>query len=56
MNYPLSYMFTTPEKISAPRVLFPQQELYLWYVNLDYKNFDYKILQETLNVIIGENQ
>ena len=65
MSYPLSFeMFMTHGKILAPWVLFLEQESYLSYIDLDYKNVDYKIyatifknrIQKTLDAIIGRNQ
>ena len=54
----------TPWKSLAPCVLLLVQELYLLYINSDYKNLGYIIyttilknhMQATLDVIIGENQ
>ena len=37
-----------PGKSLAPWVLFLEQESYLSYINLDYKNLDYKIYTKIL--------
>ena len=57
-------MFMTPWKSLAPWVLILEQESYLLYINLYYKNLGYKIyttilknhMKATLDAIIGENQ
>ena len=57
-------MFMTPWKSLAPWVLILEQESYLLYINLYYKNLGYKIyttilknrMQTTLAAIIDENQ
>ena len=57
-------MFMTPWKSLAPWVLILEQESYLLYINLYYKNLGYKIyttilknrMQTTLDAIIDENQ
>ena len=57
-------MFMTPGKNLAPWVLFLEQESYLPYTNLDYKDLGYKIyttihknqMQKSRDRIIGENQ
>ena len=54
----------TPWKSLAPWVLILEQESYLLYINLYYKNLGYKIyttilknrMQTTLDAIIDENQ
>ena len=40
-------MFTTPGKSLAPWVLFPKQESYLSYINLNYKNLNFTIKFKT---------
>ena len=53
----------TPKKSLAPWVLFLEQDLYLLYINLDYKNLDYQIyttvpknrMQKALDAIRCEN-
>ena len=57
-------MFMTPWKSLALWVLILEQESYLLYINLYYKNLGYKIyttilknrMQTTLDAIIDENQ
>ena len=57
-------MFMIPWEILAAWVLLLEQESYLIYINLYYKNFGYKIyttilqnrMQTTLDAITGENQ
>ena len=57
-------MFMTPGKNLAPWVLFLEQESYLPYTNLDYKDLGYKIyttihknqMQKSRDKIIDENQ
>ena len=57
-------MFMTPGKNLTPWVLFLEQESYLPYTNLDYKDLGYKIyttihknqMQKSRDTIIGENQ
>ena len=54
----------TPWKSLAPCMLLLEQESYLLYINLYYKNLGYKIyttilknrMQTTLDAIIDENQ
>ena len=54
----------TPWESLAPWVLHLEQESYLLYINLDYKNLGYKIytkilmnhMQKALDRITGENQ
>ena len=66
MYYPLSlYMLITPGKSLAPWVLFLERESHLPYINLDYKNLNYKIYttilknhmqKNPLDATIDENQ
>ena len=52
MSYPLSFeMFMTHGKILAPWVLFLEQESYLSYIDLDYKNVDYKITLQSSKIV-----